>query len=114
MPAIREVIRRVIEPEVAGDPQSSLLWVSGSLRKVSVDVKSLGYETGYVTLRDLLHDMDFSLKGNRKTGEGKRKPDSGEQFMHINSRAKEFMGASQPVISVDARKKEPAGEFKDS
>ena len=114
IPGIKEKLRELVEPSISGDPQSPTLWVSKSLRHLSSEMKKLGYEISYVTVGNILHDMDFNLKGNKKTREGKSHPDRNEQFQHINDKAIEFMESDQPVISVDTKKKELIGNFRNA
>lgn len=113
-PGLIRDLRKLIEPSVSGDPQSSLLWVSRSLRRISEEMGNTGYAVSHAKVGNLLHDMGFRLKGNRKTREGRSHPDRNEQFKHINDRAIEFMGNNEPVISVDAKKKELIGNFRNS
>ena len=75
---------------------------------------NMGYVIGYVSVGNLLHDMDFNLKGNRKTRDGKSHPDRNDQSQHINDTAISFMEHNDPVISVDAKKKELIGNFKNN
>jgi transposase len=113
-PGIREELIRLIEPSTRGDPQSPLLWESKSLRKLSSELKEKGYDVSHVLVEKLLHDMKYNLKSNRKMNEGKSHADRNLQFEHINSRAIEFMKESQPVISIDTKKKELIGNFKNN
>ena len=113
-PGIREELIRLIEPSTRGDPQSPLLWESKSLRKLSSELKEKGYDVSHVLVEKLLHDMKYNLKSNRKMNEGKSHADRNLQFEHINSRAIKFMKESQPVISIDTKKKELIGNFKNN
>ncbi len=114
IPGLKERLQEIVDPVTRGDPQSSLLWTSKSLRKLSAELKSEGYDISYRTVRILLLEMDYSLKSNRKMDEGKSHPDRNEQFEHINKKATEFMKDNQPVISVDTKKKELIGNFKNA
>ena len=113
-PGIIRKLRELIEPSVSGDPQSSLLWVSRSIRKLSEEMTGTGYRMSHTKVRSLLLDLGFRLKGNRKNVEGKSYPDRNEQFEHINNRAMEFMENNDPVISVDTKKKELIGNFRNN
>ena len=113
-PDIMRAVRDLVESSILGDPQSPMRWISKSLRHVQDEMNRLGYEISYVTVGNILHDMDFNLKGNKKTREGKSHPDRNEQFQHINDKAIEFMESDQPVISVDTKKKELIGNFRNA
>jgi hypothetical protein len=113
-PDIMKTIRDLVESSILGDPQSPMRWISKSLRHVQDEMNRLGYGISYVTVGNILHDMDFNLKGNKKTREGKSHPDRNEQFQHINDKAIEFMESDQPVISVDTKKKELIGNFRNA
>ena len=107
-------LRDLVEPSIAGSPQSSILWVSRSLRHLENEMNASGYAISYAKIGNILHDEGFNLKGNKKTREGKSHPDRNEQFQHINDTAIAFMESNDPVISVDAKKKELIGNFKNS
>ncbi|EQD75192.1 Rhodopirellula transposase family protein, partial [mine drainage metagenome] len=113
-PGIIQKLRELIEPSVSGDPQSSLLWVSRSIRRLSEEMSNMGYAVSHTKVRSLLLDLGFRLKGNRKNVEGKSHPDRNEQFQHISDTATAFMERNDPVISVDAKKKELIGNFKNN
>ena len=105
-PRIIGKLREIIDPSIYGDPQSSMLWVSRSTRRLSEEMANMGYTVSHTKVRTLLLDMGFRLKANRKNVEGKSHPDRNEQFQHINDTAIEFAESNDPVISVDAKKKE--------
>ncbi len=111
-PDIWNALRNLVEPAISGDPQSPMRWISKSLRHLQHAMNESGYRMSYVSVGNILHDMDFNLKKNRKTREGKSHPDRNEQFQHINDKAIEFMEADDPVISVDTKKKELIGNFR--
>ncbi len=113
-PGLIEKLQEIVAPFTRGDPQSSILWTSKSLRNLSRELKKYGYNISYRTVRFMLRDMGYSLKSNRKSNEGKSEPDRNEQFEHINNKAMEFMKEDQPVISVDTKKKELIGNFKNN
>ena len=107
-------LRELVEPSTAGNPQSSIIWVSKSLRHLETEMNASGYAISYAKIGNILHDEGFNLKGNKKTREGKSHPDRNEQFQHINDTAIAFMESNDPVISVDAKKKELIGNFRNS
>ena len=113
-PGIREELNRLVESSTRGDPMTSLRWTSKSLRKLSAELRGEGYDASHVLVEKLLHEMEYNLKRNRKTDEGKSHPDRNLQFEHINTMAKEFMNENQPVISIDTKKKEIIGNFKNN
>ena len=113
-PGIIGKLREIIDPSIYGDPQSSMLWVSRSTRRLSEEMAKTGYTVSHTKVRSLLLDMGFRLKTNRKNVEGKNHPDRNEQFQHINDTAIEFEESNDPVISVDAKKKELNGNFKNN
>ena len=113
-PGIREELIKMVESSTRGDPQCSLLWESKSLRKLSAELREKGYNVSHVLVEKLLHDMEYSLKSNRKMNEGKSHADRNLQFEHINSMAREFMKEDQPVISIDTKKKELIGNFRNN
>jgi hypothetical protein len=107
-------LRKLVSPHERGDPESPLLWTSKSLRNLSAELSVLGHSVGYVTVGKLLEKMGFTLQSNKKSHEGGKGPDRDEQFSHINEVSKAFIGMEQPVISVDAKKKELVGNFKNN
>lgn len=114
IPAIKALIESFIEPEVRGDPESPLRWTCKSVRNISDLLKEQGLDVSHQTVASILHDLEFSLQGNKKTKEGKNHPDRDEQFRLINSTVKSFIASNQPVISVDTKKKELVGNYKNS
>jgi hypothetical protein len=114
MPDIAMKLRELVEPSIAGNPQSSILWISRSLRNLESEMNASGYRISYAKIGHALHDMGFNLKGNKKTREGKSHPGRNEQFQHISDTVIQSMDESDPVISVDAKKKELIGNFKNN
>lgn len=113
MTGILPALEALIEPTIKGNPESSLLWTSKALRKLSTELKSQGYNVSHGTVSELLKKSDYRLQLNRKEKEGKSSPaDRDAQFLHINEQVKAFQMAGEPVISVDAKKKENIGEYK--
>lgn len=109
---LRSDLERLIEPVTRGDPESPLRWTAKSVRNLSDELKRMGHQTSHRMVAELLHEMGYSLQANRKTAEGSSHPDRNAQFEHIHGEVKEFQSCSQPVISVDAKKKERVGDFK--
>lgn len=105
-------LERLVEPVTRGDPQSPLRWTCKSVRRLSDELKRLGHKASHNLVAELLHQLDYSLQANRKTREGTLHPDRNAQFEHINQAVIDFQSRSQPVISVDTKKKELVGNFK--
>ena len=105
-------LERLVEPTTRGDPQSPLRWTSKSLRRLAAELQAQGHQVSYQWVADALHAARYSLQGNRKTREGADHPDRDAQFAHINQAAEAALAAGDPVISVDAKKKELVGDFK--
>ena len=113
-PKIKKIIEDLIEPDTRGDPESPLRWTIKSVRNISDFLKEKGFEISYKTVASILHDLEFSLQGNRKTKEGKDHPDRDSQFKYINKTVKKFLRIKHPVISVDTKKKELVGNYKNA
>jgi Rhodopirellula transposase DDE domain len=113
-PGMVEALERIVGPHTLGDPMNPLLWTSKSLRKIQRELKGQGFNVGHVTIGEILKSKDYSLQGNKKTHEGGAVADRDEQFEHINRTALSFMKDGAPVISVDCKKKELIGNYKNS
>ena len=113
-PGMVEALERIVSPHTLGDPMKPLLWTSKSLRKIQRELKGQGFNVGHVTIGEILKSKDYSLQGNKKTHEGGAVADRDEQFEHINRTALSFMKDGAPVISVDCKKKELIGNYKNS
>jgi hypothetical protein len=111
-PGLRPALLALVEPEERGDPMSPLRWTTKSTRKLAAELTAQGHQVSADTVGDLLQAEGFSLQGNAKTVEGKQHPDRDAQFRYINEQVREHLTATDPVVSVDAKKKELAGEFK--
>lgn len=111
-PEIKAELAKLIEPALRGEPDSPLLWTSKSLRKLSSELRSAGLIASHNLIGKILNEEGFSLQANRKTDEGKSHPDRNAQFEHIHLKVKGYQSQNQPVISVDAKKKELIGNFK--
>ena len=109
-----DALDRIVNPHTLGDPMNPLLWTSKSLRKIEKALKSQGYPIGYVTIGELLKTMGYSLQSNKKTDEGGHHVDRDAQFEYINQTALSYMKEGAPVISVDCKKKELIGNYKNS
>lgn len=109
-----ETLDSIISPHTLGDPMKPLLWTSKSLRKIAEELKNKGYKIGYVTVGELLKSLNYSLQGNKKTQEGGNVTDRNEQFENINATCLSFMENKEPVISVDCKKKELIGNYKNT
>ena len=107
-------LERLVAPVTRGDPQSPLRRTSKSTRKLATELKNIGFKISPQKVGKLLRGLGYSLQSNLKSKEGRSHPDRDAQFEHINRKAKEFMRAGQPVISVDTKKKELIGDFKNS
>jgi hypothetical protein len=111
-PSIGRALEDLVEPGSRGDPQSPLRWTCKSTRRLAEQLRRQGHRVGERTVARLLIDAGFSLQSNRKTREGGHHPDRDAQFQHINDRVLAFQRRGQPVISVDTKKKELVGNFK--
>lgn len=111
-PTLKEDLEKLINPAVRGDPESPLRWTSKSVRHLAKELQRMGHQTSPRMVAKILHALDYSLQANRKTLEGSSHPDRDAQFEHINRQAQEYFATSDPVISVDTKKKELVGKFK--
>ena len=105
-------LQRLIDPVTRGDPMSPLLWTCKSTRNLADALTELGHDLSHQTVSRLLVDLGYSLQANRKTEEGKDHPDRDAQFEHINRKVRSFQRRGQPVVSVDTKKKEIVGNYK--
>ena len=113
-PGLGPALLALVEPEERGDPMSPLRWTTKSTRKLAAELTRQGHRVGADTVGDLLRAEGFSLQGNAKTIEGQRHPDRDAQFRYINEQVKAHQDTADPVISVDTKKKELVGEFKNA
>ena len=107
-------LEALLEPATRGDPESALLWTSKSTRKLAEDLNKNGHRVSDRKICDLLSDLGYSLQANNKTKEGSSHPDRNDQFLYIYNNVKNFQKAEQPVISVDTKKKEMVGNYKNN
>src|SRR3984893_16893571 len=113
-PTLLKDLKTLVEPATRGDPMKSLLWTSRSLRKLSKELANKGHEVSHTVVGELLQKAGYSLQANRKTREGNQHMDRDAQFQYINARAASFLKDGQPVVSVDTKKKELVGNFKNA
>ncbi len=113
-PTLLEDLRRLVEPVTRGDPMRPLLWVAKSQAKLAAALRAMGHRICPNTVRKLLHQLGYSRHVNRKADEGSHHADRDAQFEHINTEVVAFQAAGQPVISVDTKKKELVGNYKNA
>jgi transposase len=113
-PTLQVDLERLIDPVTRGAPESPLRWTCKSVRKLTEELRGLGHATSHRMVAELLHELGYSLQANRKTIEGKSHPDRNAQFEFIKTKVQAALRAGEPVISVDAKKKELVGEFKNA
>jgi transposase len=111
-PMLLQDLEALVEPTSRGDPQSPLRWTCKSTAKLAAELQRQGHPISPRKVAELLHQLKYSLQGNRKTKEGTSHPDRDGQFRHINEQAIAFQERGQPVVSVDAKKRELVGDFK--
>ncbi|MFJ9847611.1 ISAzo13 family transposase, partial [Kitasatospora sp. NPDC101155] len=111
---LRPALQALVEPEERGDPMSPLRWTVKSTRQLATELTRQGHRVGADTVGVLLREEGISLQANAKTLEGKQHPDRDAQFRYLNEQAREHRDSGQPVISVDTKKKELVGQFKNS
>jgi len=105
-------VEKLLEPVTRGDPQSPLRWTCKSVRNLAEELRAQGHKVSHMLVAELLHEQKYSLQANRKTKEGSSHPDRNAQFEYINAKATEFLKSGQPAISVDTKKKEQVGDYK--
>ena len=113
-PGVGALLEKILEETTAGDPMSLLRWTSKSTRTMAEELTRLGHPVTWVTVARCLDDMGYSLQANRKTKEGPQHANRDAQFRYINRQVKALLRAGDPVISVDAKKKELVGPFKNA
>jgi transposase len=111
-PQVLKALERLVEPVTRGDPQSPLKWTCKSTRELAKELTQQGHAISRTTVAKLLKEAGYSLQANRKTIEGRQHPDRNAQFEHINRRVKAQQRAGQPALSVDTKKKENIGNYK--
>lgn len=113
-PTLVRALEALVEPTSRGDPQSPLRWTCKSTRHLAEELVRQGHAVSYQTVATLLHTLDYSLQANRKTREGSSHPDRNAQFEYINRQVRVLQRAGQPVVSVDSKKRELIGDFKNA
>ncbi len=113
-PRLTRIIEEIIEPETRGDPESPLRWTCKSVRNIADALKKEKCLVSHQTVASILRELEYSLQGNKKTKEGTSHPDRNRQFKYINKVAKNALKHRNPVISVDAKKKELVGNYKNN
>lgn len=113
-PDLEKELNKILSETTAGDPMSSLTWTSKSMRKIAQEMKIKGFDISYKTVNNILHEQGYSLQSNRKELSKTDHPERDDQFNLINSTVSSFLQSNNPVISVDAKKKEMVGNFKNS
>ena len=114
-PGIKEALERLVDPHTYGNPENPLRWTTKSLRHLQKELQAEGFVVGYDKVGDILKELGYSLQKNQKMKQiGSESPDRDAQFSHINSTAKQYMDAANPVISIDCKKKENIGNFKNA
>ena len=111
---LRAALEALIEPTTRGDPESPLRWTCKSLRRLAEELTQQEHPISPNSVAALLHEAGYSLQANRKTREGASHPDRNAQFEHINDWVRQFQERGQPAISVDAKKKELVGDYRNS
>jgi hypothetical protein len=111
-PHLVHALETLVDPVTRGDPRSLLRWTCKSAAQLAAALQAQGHPVSERTVNRLLHDLGYSLQSNRKTLEGSAHPDRDAQFQYMNRRAKAFQKQGQPVVSVDTKKKELVGQFR--
>jgi transposase len=113
-PGLLADLDALVEPTAPGDPDSPLRWTTRSVRTLADALQTMGHEVSHTLVAELLHELGYSLQANQKRREGTHHPDRDEQFRYINQQARKFLKKKQPAISVDTKKKELVGDFKNA
>lgn len=113
-PTLKADLERLVEPTSRGEPDSPLRWTCKSTRELTAALRQQGHPVSHTVVAELLHRLDYSLQANRKVREGGSEPDRDAQFAHINAVVVRYQAEGQPVISVDAKKREWIGPFKNA
>lgn len=110
--SLKTDLEALLESTTRGDPEAALRWTCKSVRQLTGELKRMNHQVSHQVVADLLHELGYSLQANRKTKEGSSHPDRNAQFEHLNGKVKWSLSRYQPVISVDTKKKELVGDFK--
>jgi hypothetical protein len=114
IPGLQKALENLVEPVTRGDPESPLRWTCKSTRLLTEELNASGFTVSHVLVADLLHELGYSLQANRKSIEGTNHPDRDAQFRYIQNIVQQRRTDGQPVISVDTKKKELVGRYKNS
>jgi transposase len=112
--SLKSDLESLLESTTRGDPEAPLRWTCKSVRQITAELRRSKHQISHQVVADLLHELGYSLQANRKTKEGSSHPDRNAQFEHLNGKVKWSLGRGQPVISVDTKKKELVGDFKNN
>jgi len=110
--SLKSDLESLLESTTRGDPEAALRWTCKSVRQLTTELKRMKHQVSHQVVADLLHELGYSLQANRKTKEGSSHPDRNAQFEHLRAKVKWSLSRHQPVISVDTKKKELVGDFK--
>ncbi len=110
--SLKTDLESLLESTTRGDPEAALRWTCKSVRQLTAELNRMSHGVSHQVVADLLHELGYSLQANRKTKEGSSHPDRNAQFEHLNGKVKWSLRRHQPVISVDTKKKELVGDFK--
>jgi len=113
-PELPAALEALVEPTTRGDPESALRWTCKSVRRLAAELQEQGFHIERQKVADLLHELGYSLQANRKTREGRQHPDRNAQFEYIAATVAAFQARGLPAISVDTKKKELVGDFKNA
>jgi hypothetical protein len=113
-PELVAALDKLVDPDSRGDPMTPLRWTSKSLRSLATQLRTQGHQASASLVQRLLHEAGYSLQANSKTLEGTSHPDRDAQFRHIHDTATAFLAAGAPVVSVDCKKKELIGQYKNN
>ena len=113
-PELVQTLEGLIDEQTRGDPESALRWICKSTRAIAQELAEQDHPISHVKVAQVLHDLDYSLQSNRKTEEGADHPDRDAQFRHINLTVKRYLRHGLPVISVDTKKKELIGNYRNA
>lgn len=113
-PELLKTIDSIVSPHTMGDPMNPLIWTSKSIRKITKSLNEKGFNVCHEVTRRCLIELNYSLQSNKKTNEGGNNPDRNAQFEFINKLSNDFISKKDPVISVDCKKKELIGEYKNN
>jgi hypothetical protein len=113
-PTLLDDLLALVSPSERGDPMSPLRWTCKGLRRLASELRAMGHKISHTVVGELLKSQKFSLQANSKTREGESHPDRDAQFAHINASVSRALAEQQPVISVDTKKKELVGDFKNA